>query len=73
MAEIALMNIKSAARYLGCSVSLLRLWKRNGCGPRFFQHRGVVRYRPEDLDRFILENLHGGSKPLAQRSTREEA
>lgn len=47
-----------AARYIGVSDAVLRLWRSQGTGPRYYR-AGVklVRYRKADLDRWIEERL----------------
>lgn len=47
-----------AAKYLGISESVLRLWRSEGRGPRFFRAgEKLVRYRKVDLDQWIEERL----------------
>jgi predicted DNA-binding transcriptional regulator AlpA len=60
--EITLNPIR-AAKYLGVSESVLRLWRAEGRGPRHFK-AGVklVRYRRVDLDSWIEARL---SAPVA--------
>jgi len=52
---------QQAAAYLTVSVDTLARWRTVGRGPRFLKFtrakQGIVRYRREDLDRFILERL----------------
>ena len=48
-----LFNEKKAASVLGCSVALLRKWRRVGGGPAFFHLGRLVRYRETDLLAFI--------------------
>ncbi len=52
-----MLTVREAAKYLGCSVALLRLWKRQGRGPKVFQVGGLVRYRRQELDEFVSANL----------------
>jgi excisionase family DNA binding protein len=50
-----------AAKYLGISEAVLRLWRSTGKGPRHFRAgERLVRYRRADLDSWIEERL---SKP----------
>jgi hypothetical protein len=74
-----MMDVKEAAEYLHCSVALLRLWKREGRGPKVFQKGGLVRYRQQDLNDFIANNLLGGGQgdlfedePDAARGKKED-
>lgn len=53
---IRLLNTDQAAAYINCSPAMLREWRRRKeCrGPRYFRHRSLVRYRIEDLDRWVF-------------------
>lgn len=42
-----------AAEYLGCSSATLRRWRRGLFGPRFFRAGRLIRYRYQDLDKWI--------------------
>ena len=47
-----------AARYLGVSEAVLRLWRSRGEGPLHFKAgEKLVRYRRADLDSWIEERL----------------
>jgi excisionase family DNA binding protein len=47
-----------AAKYVGVSESVLRLWRSEGEGPRFFRAgEKLVRYRRSDLDSWIESRL----------------
>jgi predicted DNA-binding transcriptional regulator AlpA len=55
--ESTLTPVK-AARYLGVSEGVLRLWRTRGEGPRHFKAGSkLVRYRRIDLDRWVEERL----------------
>lgn len=55
--ENTLTPIK-AARYLGISEAVLRLWRSEGKGPRYFRAgEKLVRYRKADLDAWIEARL----------------
>ena len=64
----AVMNEKDAAYYVGLSVSFLRRARMTGrtksgiSGPAYVKVPGgrAVRYRLEDLDRWLAENVRGG-------------
>jgi len=57
-----LLTARQAAEFLGVSVDTLARWRVLGVGPAFvkFSHakQALVRYRSEDLDRFVREHLH---------------
>jgi excisionase family DNA binding protein len=55
--EQNVFNPKQAGRYLGCSESVLRLWRSQGKGPRYFRAGKLVRYRKADLDAWIEARL----------------
>jgi len=47
-----------AARYLGISEAVLRLWRSTGKGPRFYRAgEKLIRYRKGDLDFWIEQRL----------------
>jgi excisionase family DNA binding protein len=47
-----------AAKYLGISEAVLRLWRSEGKGPRYFRAgEKLVRYRRADLDAWIEARL----------------
>ena len=51
-------NSKQASRYLGVSEAVLRLWRADGKGPRYFKAgEKLVRYRRADLDSWIEARL----------------
>ena len=53
-----------AAKYLGISEAVLRLWRAEGKGPRYFKAgEKLVRYRRADLDAWIEARL---SAPTAE-------
>lgn len=62
-----LLKDQEAAKYLGLSVSTLRQWRLNPGRtgfenpPPFIKLGHAVRYRKEDLDRWIEQNTHGGA------------
>ena len=58
--DVNVMDERGAARYLGVSADVLRLWRSrsNDQGPVFFRAgQKLVRYRKVDLDRWIEERL----------------
>jgi excisionase family DNA binding protein len=53
-----------AARYLGISEAVLRLWRSEGKGPRHFRAgEKLVRYRRADLDSWIEARLSAPAAP----------
>ncbi len=47
-----------AARYLGVSDAVLRLWRAQGKGPRYYKAgEKLIRYRRADLDAWIEARL----------------
>ena len=47
-----------AARYIGVSDAVLRLWRSQGKGPRFYRAgEKLIRYRRADLDAWIEARL----------------
>ena len=59
----SLLTTPEAARYLGLAVSTLNKWRVYGYGPTFVKLGRAVRYRQDDLDRFL--------EARARRSTSE--
>jgi predicted DNA-binding transcriptional regulator AlpA len=53
-----MLTPKKAANYLGISEAVLRLWRSEGKGPRFFRAgEKLIRYRRTDLDFWIEARL----------------
>lgn len=49
---------KQAAKYMGISEAVLRLWRAESKGPRYFRAgEKLVRYRRTDLDSWIEARL----------------
>jgi len=48
-----------AATLLRHSLSTLRRWRREGTGPIFFRFGRIIRYRLEDLQKFIETHRSG--------------
>jgi len=53
-----LYNEHQAAAWLQVSLSTVRRWRKNGTGPRFFRFGALIRYRLEDLQKFVDTNLN---------------
>jgi predicted DNA-binding transcriptional regulator AlpA len=59
------LNEKQAARYIGVSGAVLRLWRSESKGPRYFRAgQKLVRYRKSDLDGWIEARLSKPSEAL---------
>ena len=52
---VDMLSTDQAAAFLGISVHTLRVWRRSKDrrGPRYFKRGNLVRYRREDLRRFV--------------------
>lgn len=58
-----LYSRKEVAKLLNCSVATLRLWHRNGIGPKAVRvGRRLVRYDPRAIQEFLEGNKAGGAK-----------
>lgn len=57
MEEKTVLNSRQASAYLGCSESVMRLWRSQGQGPRYFRAGKLIRYRRADLDAWIEARL----------------
>jgi predicted DNA-binding transcriptional regulator AlpA len=57
-----LLNDNEVAEELGISVSTLRKWRYSGQGPRFVKLGASVRYKPEDITRFLASCETGGGE-----------
>lgn len=56
-ARAVVLSPREAARYLGVSVSTLKLWRSKKIGPRWTMRGArLIGYRPADLERFLDEN-----------------
>ena len=50
---VGLIRTEDAAELLGLSPATLHHWRSRGEGPQFVKLGGAVRYRPEDLEKWI--------------------
>lgn len=58
---------KQAAKYMGISEAVLRLWRAESKGPRYFRAgEKLVRYRRTDLDLWIEARL---SAPVTAKAS----
>lgn len=55
------LNEKQVAVLLNCSVSALRKWRQTGAGPRTTKMGHLVRYRRDDVERFLRDSSTGGA------------
>jgi hypothetical protein len=53
----SLLNEQQVSKQLHVSLACLRRWRWLKQGPAFVKLGSAVRYRPEDLDAFVRENL----------------
>ncbi len=52
------LKTSGAAAYVGCSVPLMELMRREGRGPKYFLcGKRLVRYRPADLEEWMQANV----------------
>jgi predicted site-specific integrase-resolvase len=51
--DTLVVDQQTAAKMLGISASTLRRWHREGTGPKVIKISRLLRYRPEDLRRFL--------------------
>jgi excisionase family DNA binding protein len=62
IAPSGLMTTEQAAEYLAVKPATLQVWRStNRKKLTYVKVGGQVRYRRQDLDAFITENLHGSS------------
>jgi predicted DNA-binding transcriptional regulator AlpA len=54
-----LLDEKAVARRLGVTVACLRRWRRVGEGPAWAKLGRLVRYKPQDIDEFVMSNTRG--------------
>jgi excisionase family DNA binding protein len=57
---------KEVARQLNVSLASLRKWRLAQRGPRFVKVGALVRYRPEELERWMETLPAGGATPQRQ-------
>ncbi len=51
------LSEREVSQLYGISVLTLRSWRRNKSGPKYHKINGkLVKYRKEDVDRFIFSN-----------------
>jgi len=52
-----LLRTNDVAKILNVSTATLDTWRSRGGGPAFVKYSRAVRYRREDIDRFIAERI----------------
>jgi hypothetical protein len=62
------MDTRFAAAYIGYSPATLRLWRRKGAGPKYYNVGRFIEYRQEDLDAWS-----GGEEMAALRRAERRA
>ena len=55
---VVVFTTREAARYLGLSISTLNKWRCYGFGPKYLKLGRAVRYRQEELDRYLEGRLY---------------
>jgi predicted DNA-binding transcriptional regulator AlpA len=50
-----LIDEKTAATQLSISLHTLRHWRRQGRGPQYVKLGSAIRYRPQDIERWVEE------------------
>ena len=64
---LSLLTEDDVAKQLNLSLASLRRWRLEKRGPRFIKVGSLVRYRPEDIEAWLMSLPTGGSlKPAAQ-------
>ena len=62
-----LINEEQASAILNVSPRTLQDWRVRGCGPKFRKLGRAVRYRLEDLETFVNENVHQSTSEKGYR------
>lgn len=55
--QTIILTTRQAAQYLGLSMSTLNKWRCYGFGPKYLKLGRAVRYRLEELDRYLEARL----------------
>lgn len=56
-----LLKTPEAAKMLRVTKATLESWRCRGGGPQFVKYGRAVRYRPEDLDKFLEKSLRSNT------------
>ncbi len=60
----ALMNESEVAQRLQVSVACVRRWRLERRGPKFIKLGALVRYRSDDIERWLASCPAGGEAPV---------
>jgi hypothetical protein len=74
--EVSMLNLLTeydVAQRLHVSLASLRRWRLERRGPRFIKVSSLVRYRPEDVEEWLLALPTGGFEPRQAEPTSVEA
>jgi excisionase family DNA binding protein len=55
--DAKLISAEELADYLGVPVTTVRQWSHRGTGPKTITVGRWLRYRPEDVDEWVLEQM----------------
>jgi len=53
-----LLDVREAAELLGISPRTLDGYRSKGVGPNYFRDRKKIKYRLQDIEAYIAENIH---------------
>ena len=59
-----LLTEQDVSRQLHVSLATLRRWRLEGRGPKFIKVSSLVRYRPEELEEWLVSQPVGGTSDL---------
>lgn len=62
----ALLNEVAVSQLVGVSLATVRRWRLINQGPRFVKLGAAVRYRPEDIQRWLDSRPYGGEEVPSQ-------
>jgi excisionase family DNA binding protein len=65
----ALLSEEEVAKQLHVSVASLRRWRLERRGPRFIKVGSLVRYKPEELEAWLVALPTGGAGPSVNPSS----
>lgn len=59
-----LLTEREVSRQLHVSLATLRRWRLESRGPKFIKVSSLVRYRPEELEEWLVSQPVGGASDL---------
>lgn len=62
-----LLRTTEAAKILDISKATLETWRSRGGGPAYVKFNRAVRYRTEDLDKFVAERIRENTSRLKEQ------